>query len=151
MESKVDLNKTWYMRCVDGYDGSLTPGKVYECRGSYSTRYYSVLDDSGAWRNWYRYRFAYITESQKDTTEPSKDIIETLIESSMDTQVGGDHYHKLKIQPVEYIQANGLGFIEGSIVKYITRWRDKGGVQDLKKIIQFTSQLIALEEKYKES
>jgi len=47
---------------------------------------------------------------------------------STDYQVGGNHYKELKIQPIEYILANNMGFCEGAIVKYITRWRDKGGV-----------------------
>lgn len=54
-----------------------------------------------------------------------------------DNQVGGDHYRKLKIQPIEYIMANQLGYCEGNVVKYITRWKDKGGVQDLDKAIQY--------------
>lgn len=49
------------------------------------------------------------------------------------TQVGGDHYTRQKIQPIEYIWANGLGFSEGNIVKYVTRWKFKGGIKDLKK------------------
>jgi len=61
------------------------------------------------------------------------------------TQIGGDHYKRLAIQPVEYIHANGLGFIEGSIIKYATRWRDKGGIRDLEKIKHFVDLLIELE------
>ena len=57
--------------------------------------------------------------------------------SALDVQVGGNHYKKLKIQPVEYIMANELGFCEGSAIKYITRWRDKGGIQDIDKAIHF--------------
>ncbi len=51
----------------------------------------------------------------------------------MDTQIGGDHYRTMAIQPIEYITKNGLGFTEGSVVKYVSRWRNKGGVQDLYK------------------
>ena len=68
---------------------------------------------------------------------------------STDYQVAGDHYKKLKIQPVEYILANQLGFCEGAIVKYISRWRDKGGVEDLRKIKQFCEFLIEEELKNK--
>jgi hypothetical protein len=57
-------------------------------------------------------------------------------------QVGGTHYKKLAIQPIEYVMLNGLGFCEGNIVKYITRWKDKGGVDDLKKVIHYTEFLI---------
>lgn len=64
---------------------------------------------------------------------------------SLNTQVAGDHYKKLAIQPVEYIHANGLGFCEGSVIKYVTRWRDKGGIKDLEKAKHFIEMLIDLE------
>jgi hypothetical protein len=67
--------------------------------------------------------------------------------SALDVQVAGDHYKKLKIQPVEYIHANNIPFIEGCIIKYATRWRDKGGVKDLEKIKHFADLLIELESK----
>ena len=65
----------------------------------------------------------------------------------LDTQVAGDHYKKLKIQPVEYIHANSIPFIEGCIIKYATRWKDKGGIKDLEKIKHFADILIELESK----
>lgn len=52
-----------------------------------------------------------------------------------DRQVGGDHYRKLKIQPAEYILANNIGWAEGCAIAYLTRWQDKGGVEDLHKAI----------------
>ena len=61
-------------------------------------------------------------------------------------QIGGRHYKKLTIQPVEYIHANGLGYFEGTVVKYVSRWRDKGGIEDLQKAIHFLELLIDLEE-----
>jgi hypothetical protein len=65
---------------------------------------------------------------------------------STDYQVAGDHYQKMKIQPIEYIMANQLGFCEGAIVKYISRWRDKGnGIDDLRKIKQFCDFIIESE------
>jgi hypothetical protein len=62
-----------------------------------------------------------------------------------DKQVSGDHYKKLAIQPIAYIHANKLPFCEGSVVKYITRWRDKGGLADLEKAKHFIELLIELE------
>lgn len=53
--------------------------------------------------------------------------------SPRDSQVGGSHYTSKGIQPFEYTLANGLGGLEHTVVKYVTRWKDKGGVQDLKK------------------
>lgn len=65
-----------------------------------------------------------------------------------DYQVAGSHYQKLKIQPIEYILANGIGYCEGNIIKYISRWREKGKVEDLRKIKQYCDFLI--EEEMKE-
>lgn len=66
-------------------------------------------------------------------------------ESSLDKQIGGTHYKDVKIQPVEYIHANNLGFIEGCVVKYVTRHSSKNGKEDLKKAIHFLEMLIDLE------
>lgn len=60
-------------------------------------------------------------------------------------QVGGDHYKAKPIQPWDFIAANHLGFFEGNIVKYVTRWRDKGGINDLKKARHYLDKLIELE------
>jgi len=67
--------------------------------------------------------------------------------SALHRQVSGGHYKDLKIQPVEYCHANDLPFIEGCVVKYVTRWRDKGGVDDLRKARHFVDLLIELEVK----
>lgn len=60
-------------------------------------------------------------------------------------QIGGDHYKKCGIEPVEYIHANGLDFNEGSIVKYITRHRRKNGVEDIRKIIDYCNIILELD------
>ncbi|AUR86709.1 protein of unknown function DUF3310 [Vibrio phage 1.088.O._10N.261.46.A1] len=54
-----------------------------------------------------------------------------------DRQIGGDHYKSLKIQPIEYIDANNLPFLEGNVVKYVTRHTSKNGVQDIDKAIHY--------------
>lgn len=64
----------------------------------------------------------------------------------LDVQCGGNHYKNKAIQPIEYIFANKLGFAEGNIVKYITRWKDKDGVKDLEKIKHYCDLLIAKEK-----
>jgi len=61
-------------------------------------------------------------------------------------QIGGTHYSQLKIQPVLYIHANGIGFCEGNVIKYVTRWRDKGGIADLEKARHYIDMLIELEK-----
>ena len=65
--------------------------------------------------------------------------------SANDIQVDGDHYKRQPIQPWDYIAANGLGFFEGNVVKYVTRWRDKAGVDDLRKARHYLDKLIELE------
>ena len=67
--------------------------------------------------------------------------------SALATQEGGGHYKNMKIQPVEYIHANGLGFIEGAVVKYISRWKVKNGIEDLRKARHFIDLLIELESR----
>lgn len=69
------------------------------------------------------------------------------MDNALNTQVGGDHYKKLKIQPVEYIYANNIGYMEGNIIKYVTRWRDKNGVADLLKARHYIDLLLELEGK----
>lgn len=62
-------------------------------------------------------------------------------------QVGGDHYRTKSIQPWDFIAANDLGFFEGNIVKYVSRWRTKNGVEDLKKARHYLDKLIELQER----
>jgi len=61
-------------------------------------------------------------------------------------QVGGSHYNQKEIQPWDYISSNNLGFFEGNCVKYVSRWKDKGGVEDLRKAIHYLEKLIELEQ-----
>jgi hypothetical protein len=68
-------------------------------------------------------------------------------ESALEKQEGGNHYKDYSIQPIEYIHANNIPFAEGSVIKYVTRWRDKNGVADLKKAIHFLELLIELESR----
>jgi len=65
--------------------------------------------------------------------------------SAFDDQIGGNHYKLMMIQPTEYILANNLDWCEANIVKYISRWRDKGGVDDLRKVIHYAQILIEKE------
>lgn len=61
---------------------------------------------------------------------------------AIDKQVGGMHYKTQAIQPIEYIMQNGLDFCEGNVVKYVSRWRYKNGVEDLKKARHYIDFLI---------
>ena len=61
---------------------------------------------------------------------------------SSEKQVGGKHYLKYNIQPVEFIIKNNIGFVEGNIIKYVLRFKEKGGVQDLLKAKHYIELLI---------
>ena len=65
-----------------------------------------------------------------------------LFMKSFKKQVGGNHYKNYKIQPVEFIIKNNIGFVEGNIIKYILRFKEKGGVQDLLKAKHYIELLI---------
>jgi len=52
-------------------------------------------------------------------------------------QVGGDHYKSFYIQPYEFISKNNLSFFQGNVVKYVCRYLNKNGVEDLQKIIHY--------------
>lgn len=64
----------------------------------------------------------------------------------LETQVGGDHYKDMKIQPIEYIYANRIPYLEGNIIKYVSRWKSKGGVADLEKARHYLDILISFEQ-----
>ena len=82
------------------------------------------------------------------TTESDGTLVGSIGNSSsaLDVQVDGDHYKKLKIQPIEFIHANDIPFIEGNIIKYIVRWREKNGLKDLEKVKHYVDLLIDLEK-----
>ena len=62
--------------------------------------------------------------------------------TAKDTQVGGDHYQRLKIQPIDFILANEIPFCEANAIKYLCRWRHKNGIQDLEKARHYIDLLI---------
>jgi len=65
--------------------------------------------------------------------------------SAFDDQVGGSHYKDLAIQPMEYSMLNGLDACQHTAIKYITRFRQKGGIADLEKAIHTINMLIEFE------
>ena len=66
---------------------------------------------------------------------------------AFDSQVGGNHYKSFKIQPVEFIHINGLGYIAGNIIKYVCRYKSKNGIEDLRKARHYIDMLIESELK----
>ena len=66
-------------------------------------------------------------------------------ESALDIQIDGSHYKNMAIQPIVYIYANQMPFIEGNIVKYVSRWKNKNGIKDLEKAKHLIDMLIEFE------
>jgi hypothetical protein len=65
--------------------------------------------------------------------------------SALKEQIGGGHYKSMGIQPAEFVHANNIPYLEGSIIYYVARWRDKNGLEDLKKARHTIDLLIELE------
>lgn len=61
------------------------------------------------------------------------------------SQVGGSHYKDMAIQPADYIIQNKIGWAEGCAIAYISRWRQKGGLEDLRKAVHTLQLLIESE------
>jgi len=69
----------------------------------------------------------------------------TMSGSSLSKQVAGNHYKDMKIQPIEFIHANDIPYMEGNAIKYLCRWRKKNGIADLEKAKHYIELLIELE------
>jgi len=70
------------------------------------------------------------------------EYLKGIVTPANEQQVGGAHYAVKAIQPWDFIIANNIGYLEGNIIKYISRWKDKGGVEDLKKAQHYLQKLI---------
>lgn len=79
-----------------------------------------------------------------EETDLSDGITDWHLEEDVGKQ---EHYMRHKIQPIEFIIANNLSYLEGNIIKYITRYKYKNGVEDLKKAKQYLIWLIQQQEK----
>lgn len=133
MDTKVNFKIGDMVKCVDASRSNfLTEGDVY-----------CVLDvQAGS-------RYVAVNNLAPPGTyyNPSRfDLFEKSPTDPLTTQVGGNHYKEMKIQPIEYALANNLPFVEANVVKYVSRWRKKGGVADLKKARHMLDLLIAHEE-----
>ena len=66
---------------------------------------------------------------------------------ALSKQHGGTHYKDKAIQPVEYAAANELDFFQGSVVKYVTRHKEKNGAEDIRKAIHMLEFILELQYK----
>jgi hypothetical protein len=89
----------------------------------------------------------YIEEQQQGRIEGYKQQAQLGVKvRANEQQVGGAHYATKAIQPWDYIIANNLGYLEGNVVKYVSRWKDKGGIEDLKKAQHYLQKLIEVSD-----
>ena len=102
-----------------------------KCSKSYAARVYKELNN---------------TNQLKPYPTLQTDSYHEDLANPLQSQVGGSHYKNMKIQPVEFIHANGIPFIEGAVIKYVCRWRNKNGLDDLQKAIHFIELLMQLEK-----
>lgn len=65
--------------------------------------------------------------------------------SALEKQVGGNHYKQFAIQPVEFINANNLSYMQGNVIKYVLRYPLKNGIADLEKAKHYLEMLIEFE------
>jgi hypothetical protein len=65
--------------------------------------------------------------------------------TALDKQVGGSHYKGLAIQPAEYMHKNDIGYLPGNVIKYISRYKQKNGIEDLKKAYHYIEIIAKLE------
>ena len=84
--------------------------------------------------------------TSKHTINHTNDIALCILELFLLVAYIQNHYKQFKIEPFDFIHQNDLGFAEGNVVKYICRWRDKGGVEDLRKAIRYIELIIEGEE-----
>ena len=90
------------------------------------------------------------------TTPPKTDSLPHASGEARDTQIGGDHYRKLAVQPWDAMESwmsreEFIGYLRGCALKYQIRYRDKGGVEDLKKARHYLDKLIEVESRESQS
>ncbi len=72
-------------------------------------------------------------------------IVHEPAKNALSKQEGGGHYKGLAIQPVEYIEKNGLDYLQGNVIKYATRHKSKNGAEDIKKAIHYLELILDLQ------
>jgi hypothetical protein len=112
-----------------GFPTNLNLGREFEMEGR-------VYGGAMSYDEWY-FSDSWIDEGYIEILNQRVD--------SKSIQVGGDWYKNLAIQPIDFILGNGLGFCEGNVIKYVTRWKHKNGIEDLEKAKHYIDMLIAAE------
>jgi len=121
------------LRYRKGDHSYLTVGKCYEVLAidDDDRETIEVIDDDGD-------RIPFLT------ADFERSIFKRSLGASL-TQVSGSHYSKLSIQPIDYIVKNSLSYMQGNVIKYITRYKDKNGLEDLRKAKHYIDLIIEQE------
>lgn len=84
----------------------------------------------------------------RKTPKQTKVVKEQKVQEKVanEIQEGGRHYKEMAIQTWDYIIANNIGYMEGNVIKYVSRWKDKGGIEDLKKARHYLDKLIEVSQ-----
>lgn len=90
-------------------------------------------------------RFLKVPSTMKISRTLPVTEVSTVKTGSNAIQYGGDHYKGKRIEPWDYIVANGIGFLDGTAIKYLSRWKEKNGVEDLRKAKHYIEKLIEIE------
>ena len=104
---------------------------VYSATPNTYSRFNSTTIGANTWK--------YIQSWEYADTEVS------MKSKAIDVQEGGNHYKDLAIQPVEYIFHNRLEYLEGNVVKYVTRHRNKNGAEDIRKAMHYCQLILELQ------
>lgn len=113
-------------------------GKAYEVSGVY--RDGAVISIKGGYSTYHSEYFELCSENSTSAEVITKP-------SALDKQVSGNHYKDCGIQPIEYIHANGLSYLEGNVIKYTTRHSKKNGKADIEKAIHYLELILEMEYK----
>lgn len=108
----------------------------YEVSGVYAN---GVISLKGASATYYPSYFELVSTMKTGEVKQST--------SALDKQVSGNHYKDCGIQPIEYIHANGLSYLEGNVIKYTTRHSKKNGKADIEKAIHYLELILEMEYK----
>ncbi len=147
LKMAIELGYTW--NSGRGYKGD------YKWDNNESRTCYYLLD--GTYSNYSYFKIVNYTiipstqvadfEEKKSTDwTPAPEDIEAMNKKASETQIGGSHYSDMAIQPIEFIHKNGLSFIQGNVIKYVCRYKSKGGIEDLNKAKHCIDLLIEFEE-----
>ena len=119
-----------------------TPRQVAEACGTTRNRVYQVMHyvKKAGERKMLKLKRKMLTlkpvQAEVKRQEPAQ------ASDANERQVGGAHYKDKAIQPWDFIASNKLGYLEGNIIKYVSRWQDKGGIEDLRKARHYLDKLI---------